>query len=64
MTNQKRTLPVSDTIFRAVYDSPASLPGRFRWLTRERDVREIEQLLGMPGGTVGAPLWVTGQKIE
>ena len=62
MTGQRRTLPVSDTVFRAVYDSPAALPGRQRWLTRDDDVREIEQLLGMPRGTIGAPLWVSGDR--
>jgi len=61
MTNpQQHTHPVSDTVFRAVYDSPASLPGHFQWLTSDADVRQIEELLGMPPKTIGAPLWVSG----
>lgn len=60
MTAQGRTQPVSHSIFREVYDSPASLPGRYRWLTREADVRQLEALLGMPAETIGAPLWVSG----
>jgi hypothetical protein len=60
MNKAKDTYPVSDTVFRTVYDSPASLPGRYKWLTREADVRRIEELLGMPPETIGAPLWVSG----
>jgi hypothetical protein len=59
---QKSTQGVSDTIFKAVYDSPASLPGRHKWLTRHVDVRKIEELLGMPTETIGAPLWVSGDR--
>jgi hypothetical protein len=62
MTSQRRTYPVSNDLFREVYDSPASLPGRYRWLTRESDVRRIEELLGMPNETIGAPLWVSGDR--
>jgi hypothetical protein len=58
----KNTLPVSDTVFRQVYDSPAALPGKHRWLTRDEDVRRIEGLLGMPKRTIGAPLWVSGDR--
>lgn len=58
--NRKTTLPVSDTVFREIYDSPASLPGRHKWLTNDQDVREVEKLLGMPPRTIGAPLWVSG----
>lgn len=56
----KQTIPVSDAVFKAVYDSPASLPGKYKWLTSSEDVREMEKLLGMPQNTIGAPLWVSG----
>ena len=59
---QKNTLPVSARVFREVYDSPASLPGRHKWLTNDADVRQIEKLLGMPPNTIGAPLWVSGDR--
>lgn len=59
---QKHTHPVSDEIFRTVYDSPASLPGRYKWLTKDEDVRKIEKLLGMSPNTIGAPLWVSGDR--
>jgi hypothetical protein len=62
MSAQRRTYAVSDAVFREVYDSPASLPGRYTWLTREEDVRDLEALLGMPKGTIGAPLWVSGDR--
>jgi hypothetical protein len=62
MTNTRNTIPVSHRVFREVYDSPASLPGRYRWLTPDSDVRELEGLLGMPQGTIGAPLWVSGNR--
>lgn len=57
-----KTVPVSDPVFREVYDSPASLPGRQKWLTKDTDVRQIEKLLGMPSETIGAPLWVSGDR--
>ena len=59
---KQKTLPVSDAVFRQVYDSPASLPGRHRWVTNDADVREIEKVLGMPARTIGAPLWVSGDR--
>jgi hypothetical protein len=62
MPTQAQTYPVSDDVFRQVYDSPAALPGRYKWLTRDEDVRQIEQLLAMPPGTIGAPLWVSGDR--
>lgn len=62
MSSQTHTRPVSDDIFRAVYDSPASLPGRYKWVTNDDDVRQIEQLLGMPPETIGVPLWVSGDR--
>ncbi len=54
------TYPVSEKVFKQVYDSPASLPGKYKWLTKEEDVRAIEKLMGMPEKTIGAPLWVSG----
>ncbi len=51
---------VSEELFREVYDSPLSLPGKDRWVTIDDDVRAIEKLLGMPAKTIGAPLWVSG----
>jgi hypothetical protein len=60
MTTQRETRRVSDAVFQAVYDSPAALSGRHRWVTKEDDVREVEELLGMEAGTIGAPLWVSG----
>ncbi|MER7167711.1 hypothetical protein ABT336_16785 [Micromonospora sp. NPDC000207] len=62
MTGARRTVEVDEVLFRAVYDSPASLPGRHRWVTVEADVRRIEKQLGMPPRTIGAPLWVSGDE--
>ncbi len=60
---QKRfTYPVSNEVFKQVYDSPKSLPGKHKWLTKEEDVRAIEKLLAMPANTIGAPLWVSGDR--
>jgi hypothetical protein len=59
---QRFTHRVSDKVFKEVYDSPASLPGKFKWLTKEEDVLAIEKLLGMPHKTIGAPLWVSGDR--
>ena len=54
------TRVVDAALFRQVYDSPRSLPGKHKWLTTEKDVRKLEGLLGMEPNTVGAPLWVSG----
>jgi hypothetical protein len=62
MTEPRNTYPVSDAVFRQVYDSPASLPGEHRWVTRDQDVRQLERLLGMPQETIGVPLWVSGDR--
>jgi hypothetical protein len=59
---RKNTLPVSKAVFQQVYDSPSSLPGKHRWVTSDDDVRKIETLLGMAPKTIGAPLWVSGDK--
>ena len=60
----RHTIAVDDAVFRRVYDSPASLPGKERWLTIDQDVRGIEKLLGLPPHTIGAPLWVSGDERE
>lgn len=56
----RTTVKVSDEIFKQVYDSPNSLPGKHRWVTADADVRAIEKLLGIEPKTIGAPLWVSG----
>jgi hypothetical protein len=56
----RSTRVVGAEVFREVYDSPHSLPGKHRWVTIDEDVREIERLLGMDAKTIGAPLWVSG----
>ena len=58
--HQSSTRVVSEEIFKQVYDSPSSLPGKQKWVTSDRDVRTIEQLLGMESNTIGVPLWVSG----
>jgi hypothetical protein len=64
MSPARSTRAVTESVFRQVYDSPASLPGRHRWVTHDRDVRRLEVLLGMPERTIGAPLWVSGDRRE
>jgi hypothetical protein len=59
-TAARKTRVVAPEIFRQVYDSPASLPGKHRWITTDADVRSIEKLLGLPAQSIGAPLWVSG----
>ena len=59
--NDRNTHPVSDAVFRRVYDSPASLPGKQRWLTGDADVRQIEKLLGMPARTIGYSIFSKSQ---
>jgi hypothetical protein len=54
------TRAVSTEVFKQVYDSPHSLPGKEKWVTTDADVRVIERLLGMEAKTIGAPLWVSG----
>jgi hypothetical protein len=57
---RRTTRTVSEDLFREVYDSPRSLPGKQRWVTSDKDVQEIERLLGLEANTIGAPLWVSG----
>jgi hypothetical protein len=57
---ERTTKLVSKELFQQVYDSPASLPGKERWVTVDQDVREIEKVLGMEPNTIGAPLWLSG----
>jgi len=54
------TRVVNAEIFKQVYDSPHSLPGKDKWVTKDEDVRTIEHVLRMPPKTIGAPLWVSG----
>ncbi len=56
----RTTRAVNSEIFKQVYDSPASLPGKNRWVTTDEDVRTIEKLLEIPPNSIGAPLWVSG----
>ncbi|MGA7218667.1 MAG: hypothetical protein WBX38_10155 [Candidatus Sulfotelmatobacter sp.] len=58
--SQATTRVVSPEIFKQVYDSPLSLPGTHRWVTKDEDVRAVEKLLGIPERSIGAPLWVSG----
>ena len=60
--NNKTTIEVSEDVFRQVYDSPASLPGKDRWTTSDEDVRRLEDLIGLEKGAIGAPLWVSGDE--
>jgi hypothetical protein len=62
MSSFRATRAVDDEVFRQVYDSPASLPGRHRWVTTDADVRRLEELLDIPDGAIGAPLWVSGDE--
>ena len=57
---KRSTHRVSTEVFRRVYDSPRALPGKYRWVTVDVDVRKIEELLGIPSHSIGAPLWVSG----
>lgn len=54
---QRQTHALNNAVFHEMYDSPSSLPGRYRWLTRDKDVRKIEELLDMSSETIGAPLF-------
>ena len=59
-SQDRTTRVVSPEIFKQVYDSPLSLPGKHRWVTKDEDVRTIEKLLEIPQKSIGAPLWVSG----
>lgn len=56
----RTTRVVSPELFQRVYDSPRALPGKFKWVTCDEDVRGIEELLGLEPKTIGAPLWLSG----
>lgn len=56
----RATRPVDEGLFKEVYDSPRSLPGKHQWVTNDDDVRETERILGLPANVIGAPLWVSG----
>ena len=58
----QQTFPVSNEVFKMVYDAPSSLPGKYKWVTADKDVRQIEKILGMPEKTIGYPLWVSGDQ--
>jgi hypothetical protein len=62
MNELKSTQRVSNDVFKTVYDSSASLPGRHKWLTVDGDVRKVEKVLGMEPNTIGAPLCVSGDR--
>ncbi len=62
LPRKQQTFPVSDEVFKMVYEAPSSLPGKHKWVTIDEDVRQIEKLLGMPAKTIGAPLWVSGDQ--
>jgi hypothetical protein len=62
MSAPKTTHAVSDELFAVVYDSPSALPGAHRWVTPDGDVRKIEELLGIPPDSIGAPLWVSADE--
>jgi hypothetical protein len=59
-SQSRRTREVSLEVFKQVYDSPFSLPGKYRWVTTDEDVRTIEKILEIPLKSIGAPLWVSG----
>jgi len=43
-TDTKNTKAVSDAVFKAVYDSLASLPGRYKWLIKDSAQFQMPQL--------------------
>ena len=59
---KQHTFPVTNEVFKMVYDAPSSLPGKHKWVTTDEDLRKIEALLKMPAKTIGAPLWVSGDQ--
>lgn len=54
--HESSTRVVSEEIFKQVYDSPSSLTGKQKCVTSDRDLRIIEQLLGMEPNTIGVTL--------
>jgi hypothetical protein len=61
MKEPRNTYKVSSEIFKAVYDSPASLPGRRKWLTCDEEAQD-RGTPRMPPKIIGAPLWVSGDR--
>jgi hypothetical protein len=55
----RKTVEVPSEVFQRVSDSPAALPGAQRWVTPDGDGRQLEALLGMDDGVIGAPLWLS-----
>jgi hypothetical protein len=45
---------VSSEILKQVCDSPISVPDKYRWATKDEDVRTIEKALGLPERCIGA----------
>ena len=39
---QRFTYPVSNEVFKHVYDPPALLPGKYKWVTKDEDLGQIE----------------------
>ena len=40
---KQQTFPVSNEVFKMVYDAPSSLPGKHKWVTTDEDVRKIKR---------------------
>ena len=56
MNDHKSTHTVTDTFVCVVYELPASLTCRYKWLTNDEDVRAIERMLVVVPKIIGAPL--------
>jgi len=61
-SQQRNTFPVSDKVFKAVYDSPQSLPGKHKW--EEKKGTGYFNLAGRPRGrSVDARPSATGGRL-